>query len=188
MAAKLATLLVGIALASTMLAGCGTTASVTAVKAENATTVQGKDYYTVTRAQSVAQNSLYSYDRLRDDWMRAYSDAEKDRIEDQMLVVLSQGIGDVRDAVSAEAGASGADSRRVFNIADRAIQQYEALRWDWSNTHNVHQQRVISNQMQTIMVGALKDVQRVRPGSPYLDVAFNPEVKLTNGRPTPVEL
>lgn len=159
----LATLLAAVALTSTLLVGCGTTASVTAVKTQTATTVQAKDYYTVTNAQRAATYGLNSYNRLRDQWLRAYSDGEKDRIEDQMLVVLSQAISDVRNAVSAEAGATGSDSRRVFNIADGAISQYEALRYDWSNTSNIHRQREISNQMQTILVGALQRVQSVRP-------------------------
>jgi len=164
MAKKLFTVLASVALASTLLAGCGVTpGTTTGIKsASTAETVQGKDYYTVSRAKRIAQDGLYRYNNLRNDWMRAYSDREKDRIEDQMLVVLSQAIGDVRDAVSGEAGASGYDSRQVFDIADRAISRYESLRYDWSNTSNINRQREISNQMQTILVDALNGVQRVR--------------------------
>lgn len=186
MAAKLASVLVGIALASSMLAGCGLS-PVASVSNSSHGAVQAKDYYSVTRAQQAASNTLYSYNDLRDQWLRAYSDEQKDSIEDQMLVVLSQGIGDVRAAVGAEAGASGYDASQVFNIADSAISQYESLRYQWSNTHDLNQQRWISNQMQTLLVGALQDVQNVRPGSPYLPMPKpKANVQPTDGsRPTP---
>lgn len=164
MSKKLALVLAALAL-STTLVGCGAANGVGAniTTTSTSSTVQAKDYYTVTSAQRIATSTLSSYNRLRDRWMAAYSDAEKDRIEDQMLVVLSQGIGDVRDAVSAQAGATGYDSRQVFNIADRAISQYETLRVQWSYSHDINVQRQISNQMQTLLVNALQSVQRVRP-------------------------
>ncbi len=165
MAKQLFTVLATVALASTLLAGCGAApggVSASIKSAQGAETVQGKDYYTVSRAKRIAQDGLYRYNNLRNDWLRAWSDREKDRIEDQMLVVLSQTIGDVRDAVSGESGASGYDSRQVFDIADRAISQYESLRYDWSNTGNINRQREIANQMQTVIVDALNRVQRVR--------------------------
>ncbi len=164
MAKHLASVLATLALASTLLAGCGAAPGGTTagIKSATADAVQAKDYYTVSRAKTVAADTLRSYDRLRDSWLRAWSDREKDRIEDQMLVVLSQGIGDVRDAVSGESGASGYDSRQVFDIADQAIARYEDLRYQWSNTGDINRQREIANQMQTVIVDALKRVQRVR--------------------------
>jgi len=164
MAKQLASVLATLALASTLLAGCGAApGTTTGIKSATATgTVQAKDYYSVSRAKSLAADALSRYDQLRDSWLRAWSDREKDGIEDQMLVVLSQGIGDVRDAVSGEAGASGYDSRQVFDIADQASSRYESLRYDWSNTNDINRQREISNQMQTLLVDALKRVQRVR--------------------------
>lgn len=165
MAKKLFSILATVALASTLLAGCGASPNgVTAgiKSAQTAETVEGKDYYTVSRAKRIAQDGLARYNDLRDDWMRAYSDREKDRIEDQMLVVLSGTIGDVRDAVSAEAGANGYNSRQVFDAADRAIARYEDLRYQWSNTSNINRQREIANEMQTVIVDALNRVLRVR--------------------------
>ncbi len=97
MAKQLFSVLATLALASTLIAGCGVSpnGATTGIKsATTAETVQAKDYYTVSRAKRVAQDGLARYNSLRNDWLRAYSDREKDRIEDQMLVVLSQTIVD----------------------------------------------------------------------------------------------
>lgn len=166
MAKKFAQVLAALAIASTLLAGCGAvgngiTASIK--PAEATSTVKAKDYYSVTQAHRLATNGLDRYNVLRDRWMRAHSDAEKDRIEDQMLVVLSGAIGDVRNSVSGDSGASGYDSRKVFDIADRAISRYENLRYEWSNSHNLQRQREISNEMQSVVVNALQRVLAVRP-------------------------
>lgn len=160
---KFAPVLVALVMASTFLAGCGVTpGATTGIKsATTGETVEGQDFWSVSRAKKLAGDTLDRYDRLRDRWLRAYSDAEKDRIEDEMLAVLARGLADVRDAVSAEQGGHGYNSRQVFDLADRACQRYEDLRYQWSNTGNVHRQREIANQMQTIIVDALNQVKRV---------------------------
>ena len=163
MSKTLALALATLTLASTMLAGCGTT-GMTGLSTLNSQTaaVQAKDYYSVTNAQSIASNALYQYNDLRNQWLAANDDSQKDQIEDQMLAVLSQGLGNVRSAVSAESGANGYDSREVFNIADEAISQYNSLREEWAQTTDVNQQREIANQMETLMVNALQQVQSVQ--------------------------
>lgn len=163
MAKKLALALATVTLASTLLSGCGTTGVFAGMTTQGATSVQAKDYYSVTNAQRIASNALYRYNDLRNDWLAAYSDSQKDRIEDRMLVVLSQAIGDVRLAVSGEAGASGYDAREVFNISDYAISRYENLRRQWDMTNDINTQRWISNEMQTVLVDALQRVMNVQP-------------------------
>lgn len=187
MAKKLALALATLTLASS-LAGCGTTGVFAGLSTQSTTTVQVKDYYSVTNAQRIASNALYRYNDLRNDWLAAYSDSQKDRIEDRMLVVLSQAIGDVRLAVSDEAGASGYDAREVFNISNYAISRYEALRRQWDMTNDINTQRWISNEMQTVMVDALQRVQTVQPYGRSVKKADAPAETpkdLKGARPTP---
>ncbi|HEY9854365.1 MAG TPA: hypothetical protein V6D05_01420 [Stenomitos sp.] len=160
---KFAPMLVALVMASSVLAGCGATpGATTGIKSAQTTdAVEGQDFWSVSRAKKIATDALGQYDRLRDRWLRAYTDAEKDRIEDDMLVILSRGIADVRDSVSAEQGGTGYNARQVFDLADRACQRYEDLRDQWAHTNNLDRQREISNQMQTLIVDALNQVKRV---------------------------
>ncbi|MBO9541049.1 hypothetical protein J7643_10715 [bacterium] len=163
MALKPATLLAALALAST-LAGCGAGGmSLASLQGTSSDTLQAKDYYSVRDAQRVATTALRRYDDLRDEWMRAYSDREKDRIEDRMISALAGGISDVRRAVSAQSGASGADSRRIYDIADRASVRYERLRDEWRYTGSISRQREIANEMMVLLIDALKRVKDVSP-------------------------
>lgn len=165
MSKKIALSLTAFALAASVLSGCGT--AVTGMSTATATTASAKGFVSVTTAQNDAYAALSQYNNLRNQWLAAPDDQSKDNIDDQMLVVLSQGLGQVRNAVSGNAGAAGYDSRQVYNIADAAISQYEGLRQQWAMTNDINQQRVISNQMQTIMVNALEQVENVAPYSPY---------------------
>lgn len=154
---------VTLALALTVLTGCGTAPGM--ISGTNGGKVSAKDYVTVKNAQAVATKSLDKYSVLRDRWSSAYSDSEKDQLEDEMIVVLLQGLTDARYAVSSEAGAVGTDANDAYNVADFAIERYEGLRQAWAGTNDVNQQRQIANQMQTIMLEALKEVQRVQPNT-----------------------
>lgn len=139
--------------------------TVPGVTGSTETNVSAKDYVTVMRARQIAGDALGQYNVLRDQWLAAYDDRQKDTIENQMLVVLVQGHKDARDAVSAQAGAVGTDSADVFNLADYALEQYDGLRAEWQGTNDVNEQRRISNQMQTIMLEALQNIQKVQPNT-----------------------
>lgn len=181
MALKPATVLAALALAST-LAGCGTGGiSLATLQGTSSNTVQAKDYYSVRDAQRIATSTLRRYDDLRDEWMRAYSDREKDRVEDRMIATLSGGIGDVLRAVSADSGASGADSRRIYDIADRATGRYERLREEWRYTNSITRQREIANEMMVLLIDALKRVKDVSPYDATEGAAAPAPAKSTNG-------
>lgn len=163
---SLAPVLVVVALASSLLAGCGgaPTGLRASIKSASATgSVKAKDYYSTNNAHQIANSALGQYNGLRNQWLRTSDNAQKDHIEDQMLVVLSGAIGQVENAVSAEAGASGYDATEIYNLADNASNQYESLRQQWAATQDINQQRIISNQMQTILVHALEQIRSVQP-------------------------
>jgi hypothetical protein len=152
--------LAALVLSMSALSGCGTAPAATQLQNKTATTAQAKDYQSVTRAQQIATDALYRYDGLRDDWQRAYSDAEKDRIEQSMLNTLTRAASDVRQTASY---GHGYDARRVYDIADRAISRYEDLRYRWQQAYGDREKRELVNDMLTVLTRALKDVQKVRP-------------------------
>ncbi|MBM3274033.1 MAG: hypothetical protein FJZ00_02685, partial [Candidatus Sericytochromatia bacterium] len=59
--------------------------------------ISASSYWTVDRARRRASDALYRYSDLRSDWQNAWSDDEKDRIEQRMLTVLTNGAVDVRN-------------------------------------------------------------------------------------------
>lgn len=182
MALKPATLLAALALASTLLAGCGTGGlSLANLQGSSSDTVQAKDYYSVRDAQRIATTTLRRYDDLRDDWMRAYSDAEKDRIEDRMIAALAEGIADVRRSVSSQSGATGYDSRRIYDIADRACYRYERLRDEWRYTGSITRKREIANEMMGLIIDALKQVKGSSPYDATEGAAAPAPAKSTSG-------
>lgn len=76
-----------------------------------------------------------------------------------MLDTLTRAASDVRRTAS---GGSGYDAREIYNIADRAISQYENLRYRWQQACGDREKREIVNSMLTELTQALKDVQRAR--------------------------
>lgn len=154
--------LAALALTLSGLAGCGSGIGTTQLQASSNQQTEAKDYYSVNRARQIATDALYRYDGLRDDWQRAYSDREKDRIEQEMLNVLTRAISDIRRTAS---NGSGYDARRVYDIADRAIDRYEDLRYRWQQAYSDREKRELVNDMLVELTRALKDVQRVRPSS-----------------------
>ncbi|MNL28667.1 hypothetical protein D3C87_1503220 [compost metagenome] len=81
-----------------------------------------------------------------------------------MIAALADGIVDVRRSVSAQSGATGYDSRRIYDIADRACYQYERLRDEWRYTSSITRKREIANEMMGLIIDALK---QVKGSSPY---------------------
>ena len=157
-------MLTTLALAAT-LTGCGGAGSVaTTAPATFGTTtgnqVQAQDYRSVTQAQRVATDSLYRYEDLRRDWDRAYSDREKDRIEMQMLDELTEA---TKECQSISSGGYGYDAREVYDITDRALDEYETLRGRWQRTYDTRQKREIVNDMLQVLTQSLKLIQQVRP-------------------------
>ena len=183
MARKSLMALASLTLAASVLAGCGTTGMVgMSQTGENAANAQSVDAqrkvpptvelaanaqvdaaaqvdassYEVDRARRISSDTLYRYDELLRDWKRAYSDYEKDRIEDRMLTVLLDGLKDAQRAASA---GYGTQARRVYDIADRALDRYDGLRRDWKRAYSKREQRFIVNDMLVLLTNAHKDIK-----------------------------
>lgn len=160
--------LTALTLALSALVGCGSTAP--SLKATSVTAIQAAavrpnpplaaasalDNYTSSEARRIAADALYRYDLLRRDWFNAASDWEKDRIEQQMVTALTNGLQDVRRATySSYAG----DARRIHGIATRAIERQEILRRDWQYAYGDRERRLIVNEMLTVLTGALLEIR-----------------------------
>ncbi len=185
MASKTFVALASLTLAASLLAGCGTT-SMTGVgqtgdntaKAQSADAqrkapptvdltavpqVEGKaiadsSSYEVDQARRAAADTLYQYDQLLRDWNRAYTDYEKDRIEQRMLGELTDGLNDIQRIVSS---GSGYSARQVYDIANRALDRYEGLRRDWKYAYSDRERRYIVNDMLTALTSAHKEIKAV---------------------------
>lgn len=155
-------------LAMTALVGCGTTApslntrSTAQVQAaaRRPNPPQLAPAVAAERASSqvrrIAADVLYRYEDLRREWLATASDWEKDRIEQQMVTVLSNGLQDVRRATySSYAG----DARRVHELATRTLERHESLRRDWQYAYGDREKRLIVNEMLTLLTGALMDIR-----------------------------
>lgn len=110
------------------------------------------------RAADYASEALYQQDRLLRDWHNAWSDREKDRVEQRMLDTLYDAVKDVQRVTSGQ-GYDSAD-RRAYDIADRCLDRYDDLRRDWSYAWGDREKREITNRMLNLMVDALKDIKR----------------------------
>jgi hypothetical protein len=117
--------------------------------------ISASSYWTVDRARRRASDSLYRYSDLRNDWQNAWSDDEKDRIEQRMLTVLTNGAVDVRNITS---GSWDHDDRYLNNIVNRAIDQYENLRQEWLREWDIRRKRELVNDMLLELTRALQDV------------------------------
>lgn len=155
-------------LALSALVGCGSTAP--SLKTSASAPIQAAavrptppqvaakalDTYSSSEARRIAADALYRYDLLRRDWFNAVSDWEKDRIEQQMVTALTNGLQDVRRATySSYAG----DARRIHGIATRALERQETLRRDWQYAYSDKERRLIVNEMLTVLTGALLDIR-----------------------------
>lgn len=176
--------LASLTLAATLLAGCGSTGMVGLSASGNGSanaqsvdtqrkvppsvelsgnaaidaTVSPDFQSDVDQARRIASDALYRYDDLLRDWKRAYSDYEKDRIEERMLNVLLDG---VKDAQRAASKGYGSQARHIYDIADRALDRYESLRRDWKRAYSKREQRYIVNDMLVVLTNALKDIKAV---------------------------
>ena len=168
------------ALLAATLAGCGTTgaptgaaktaaAAMQAQKAKGqkataerpappATTADTKQGLAARESQRIAERSLYRYSELIRAWERAWSDSEKDRIEQDMLSELHAALGDVQQ-VTSSSGHDSAD-RRAYDIADQGLNRYDRLYRDWERAYGDREKREITNDMLSGMVQTLQDVKR----------------------------
>lgn len=121
--------------------------------------ISSSSYYTVDRARRSASNALWRYQDLREDWQRAWSDDEKDRIEQRMLSVLTSAGTDIR---SMTANSWDNDDRQINYIADRMLDNYEYLRRQWLNEWSVDRKRYIVNDMLVELTRGLKEVSDYR--------------------------
>ncbi|MNK82462.1 hypothetical protein D3C87_1022370 [compost metagenome] len=185
MARKTLVALASLTLAASFLAGCGTTGMMgVSQTGESSATAKSVDAqrkapptvevaagaqvdanakvdassYELDRARRVSSDTLYRYEQLLRDWNRAYSDYEKDRIEERMLSELTSGLNDVQRAVSSGYGYS---ARQVYDIADRALNRYESLRRDWQRAYSTRERRNIVNDMLVVLTNAHKDIKAV---------------------------
>lgn len=185
MARKTLMALASLTLAASVLAGCGTTSmtgvSQTGEKSASAQSVDSQrkappsvevtanaqvdaaaqvdaSSYELDRARRISADTLYRYDELLRDWNRAYSDYDKDRIEERMLRELTEGLNDVQRTVSSGYGYS---ARQVYDIADRALNRYEGLRRDWQRAYSTRERRNIVNDMLVVLTNAHKDIKAV---------------------------
>lgn len=156
-------------LALSALVGCGTTGS--SLKIQSAAQVQATsgrptppplagtkatESSTRSEARRIAADILYRYDTLRRDWFNASSDWEKDRIEQQMITVLSDGLSDVRRATYSS---YTSDARRLYEVATRALERKESLRRDWQYAYSDREKRLIVNDMLNVLTGALMEIR-----------------------------
>lgn len=116
----------------------------------------GSTETTRSEARRIAADTLLRYDDLRRDWFNATSDWAKDRIEQQMVTVLSDGLADVRRATYSS---YASDARRIYEVASRALERHASLRRDWQYAYGDREKRQIVNQMLTVLTGALMDVR-----------------------------
>ena len=169
------------ALLAATLAGCGTTGAPTGAAATGAAAMQaqkakgqkasadrpappaaeqGKPKQGLAAREStrMAERSLYRYAELTRAWERAWSDSEKDRIEQDMLTELHSAIEDVQQ-VTSSSGHDSAD-RRAYDIADQGLNRYDRLYREWQMAWGDREKRRIINDMLSGMVQTLQDVKR----------------------------
>lgn len=158
-----------LSLALSALVGCGSTgpslktktavvARATATRTAPPTLAASKatENYSSSEARRIAADALYRYEDLRRDWFNTGSDWEKDRIEQQMVTVLSNGLTDVRHATYSS---YSSDARRHYDIATRALQRQDTLRRDLQYAYGDREKRQIVNEMLTVMTGALMEIR-----------------------------
>ncbi len=117
--------------------------------------ISASSYYTVDRARRRASDALWRYQDLREDWQRAWSDDEKDRIEQRMLSVLTQAGSDIRSMTHSS---WDYDDRRLNELMNSMLDEYEYLRRDWLNTWDIRRKREIVNQMLIELTRGLQEV------------------------------
>lgn len=109
-------------------------------------------------SQRIAERSLYRYAELIRAWERAWSDSEKDRLEQDMLTEMHAAIEDIQ-SVTSSSGHDSAD-RRAYDIADQGLNRYDRLFREWERAFGDREKRRIINDMLSGMVQTLQDVKR----------------------------
>ncbi len=174
--------------AAIVLAGCGTTGTLSpqpraaatlaargdAAKADDrrepakldrpappTTGDQAKPKQGMAARQSVrsAERALYRYADMLRQWERARTDAEKDRIEQDMLVELHSTLDDIVQ-VTSQQGHDRAD-REAYDLAAHSLDRYDRLYREWDLARTDEEKRRILNEMLTDMVRALNSIKRV---------------------------
>jgi hypothetical protein len=115
------------------------------------------DGYVAENARRTATDALYRYQDLLREWDHAWSDREKDRIEQRMLEVMTRAIKDIERSTS---GAFGYEERRINDVARSVIDRYRELLRRYDNAYSDRERREIVNQMLTELTRGLKQVQR----------------------------
>jgi hypothetical protein len=106
--------------------------------------------FAARESSRVSRRVLSDYAQMLREWNRAYSDFERDNIEERMLRVLRNGLDEVQQVTSREG--HDADDRRAYDIADAGLNNYERLYRDWQSTYNMGTRRRIVNTMLQYLV------------------------------------
>jgi hypothetical protein len=156
MSKQIALSLAAFALATSTLSGCG--AAVTGMTTATATTASAKDFATVDKARHTAARTRIAYDDMRQRWLATNDQQTKDKLDEQMIAVLVQGLGAVRSILS---GSPDKDSRYT-DIADKALSQYQPLHQQWAATQDITQRRDIITKIQWLLVDAVDQYAYIR--------------------------
>jgi hypothetical protein len=135
-------------------------ASVTAASARKLPMPRGgslTDGFAAMRASAIADRALKDYVELTIRWERTYGDRAKDALEEQMLRTLKSALDDVQEVTSRQ-GQTSYD-RQAYDLADRALDRYEALYREWRNTYGREAGRLVVNEMLRVMVDALEAIR-----------------------------
>ena len=106
-----------------------------------------------------AERSLNRYAQYLKEWERARTDAEKDRIEQDMLNELHSALDDVCNLTSAN-GHDQAD-RDAYDLSAKALDRYDRLFKEWERARTDAEKREIINDMLQDMVRALQAIKRI---------------------------
>jgi hypothetical protein len=116
--------------------------------------------YQAEDAKRTATDALYRYADLLQRWDRAYDDAERDRIEQEMLTTLTDAVRDIRSQTEM---AQEYDARTIYRTACDAADRYRDLLRRYDMAYGDYEKRQIVNQMLTLLTSALKRVQTTSP-------------------------
>lgn len=167
------------ALASMVLTGCG--ASPPGLHAQSLQTVQAQDVSPVKKAQRLASGALETYTHLRNDWHSAPTDAQKDQLDEQMLVLLFRALEEIRSAVSTRSQSN--DARTIYELTTATLERCEPLRRQRADSQDLTQQRWLANLMEIYLLDALDRVISVQATDRSLKLDLPGD--MTSARPTP---
>ncbi len=101
--------------------------------------------YAARESSRVSRRVLNDYQQMLPDWNRAYSDYDRDNIEERMLRVLRKGLKEVQEVTLHEG--QDADDRRAYDIADGGLNDYALSYHLWATARGADVRRSVMNAM-----------------------------------------